>query len=269
MNRLIYNLGFWTFILTGISTSNAQSKNICISDSLFGNSEKHKVKVGIKSGNKMWNFRFGDYHITKSKTGWLTSTEKSNFLYTKTESKSKYKFSLTLANKTRDTAIVNSLNKTSIKELHSFELFKNFHVGYDEVAKQYEFFTSFITLNNYKDEIWELLIENTYDKNFDSKNISFLKHKQRVIHINPVSSKQCSKDKRWFPALGYEFEENGESLCAMQYFGGGLFGQNKYFVWLKTDLDPKLEFILSAAMTAIMEVRGPDYLEQMLFNDND
>jgi len=268
MNKFILKLCFLCLLLS-TSLIQAQRNGICMSEELSSNSEMMKVKMGTKWFNKMWDFKFGDYNIVSSKTGWTTTTEKSNLLNTRTEGKSEYKFSFLLNDKTADTAIVNALNKTSIKELHSFELFSNVFIGDDELLEQTDFFTSFITLTSNKNETWELLIEDTYSKESGFKYDAFLTYNDRIITINPVSSKDCNEDKRWFPALGYEFIENGKSLCAVQYFGGGTFGNNKNRVWLKADLQPNMKLVLAAAMTALLEVRGPDYIEQLYFNGND
>ncbi|MFL1011011.1 hypothetical protein [Flavisericum labens] len=268
MKKIVFIIVFWGLTLFGVSYSHAQRKNICISDDLSAHSEILKVKLGVKWNNRTWKFKFGDYKIAKSKTGWFTTTTKSNLLNTRTESRSKYKFSFLLNDKTKDTAIVNALNTTSIKALHSFQLFENFYIGDDELIQQADFFSSFITLSSNREETWELLIANTYSKDEESEKIAFLKNGERIIEIIPVSSKDCQKDKRLFPALGYEFIENEQSLCALQYFGGGIVGYKKNIIWMRSDLKPKMKLILAAAMTAIMEIRGPGYIEQLLFGNN-
>jgi hypothetical protein len=57
------------------------------------------------------------------------------------------------------------------------------------------------------------------------------------------------------PAMGYEFTENGQSLCAVQYFSEGMGGSNTFFVWMRRDVDPRSKLMLAAAMTAVLEMK--------------
>ena len=57
--------------------------------------------------------------------------------------------------------------------------------------------------------------------------------------------------------MGYEFTENGHSLCAFQSFGGGLRGGTRA-VWMERSLDAKLKLMLAAAMTTILQVDSSD-----------
>ena len=56
--------------------------------------------------------------------------------------------------------------------------------------------------------------------------------------------------------MGYEFTEAGKPLSAVQYYGGGLLGMNKIFVWLHPNNDDQTKLILAGAMTAILQVRA-------------
>jgi hypothetical protein len=55
--------------------------------------------------------------------------------------------------------------------------------------------------------------------------------------------------------LGYEFIENGQSLCALQYYGGGAFGMNKNIIWIRRNLEARMKLILAAAMTAVLQIK--------------
>jgi len=250
--------------------SYGQQKNICISEELSNNSDKLKVKLGIKWSNQIWNFKFGDYKVVGSKTGWKTSKEKSNFFGSKAETEIKYDFAFRLTNKLADTAIVRASKNVSVGEIRSFELFDGFFIGDDEVLSQTSFFISHIRLSNQKEGVWTLVLAKSYHKDLDSEEIAFLQNEERTIIIAEVSSRECSGDKQQFPALGFEFIENDKAIGAVQYAGRGAFGYNKNMVWLKSDLDENFKLVLAAAMAALMEIRGPDYLEQMYFgNDED
>jgi len=70
-------------------------------------------------------------------------------------------------------------------------------------------------------------------------------------------------DTRLFPALGYEFIENGQTLSALQYFGGGALGYNKNIVWIHNSLDEKVKLILAAASTAILQIQTDSHQEEL------
>ena len=54
--------------------------------------------------------------------------------------------------------------------------------------------------------------------------------------------------------MGYEFTENGKTICAMQYYGGGAFGLNKNIFWIDSTLNQSMKLIVAAAMTSILEM---------------
>lgn len=87
MNRDILIFCLLTLLLIGTSFTQAQPKNIVISDDLTATAEMFKV---IGTNPKL---KFGDYAVLKSKIGWAVTSERTNLLNTKTESKSKNKFS--------------------------------------------------------------------------------------------------------------------------------------------------------------------------------
>jgi hypothetical protein len=56
--------------------------------------------------------------------------------------------------------------------------------------------------------------------------------------------------------MGYEFVENGRSLCAVEYFSSGLAGSAKNTVWMDRNADTRLQLVLAAAMTAVLELQA-------------
>ena len=96
MRKHLFNYFLLVLFIIGSEISNAQKKNIVISDALLENAEMMKVKMGTQWMGKMWKFKFGDYAITKNKLGWTKITQKSNFLSTKVETKIGYKFNFVL-----------------------------------------------------------------------------------------------------------------------------------------------------------------------------
>jgi hypothetical protein len=260
MNKVIFKICLLVLLLMGASFAQAQRKDIIISDDLTATTEVFKVKMGTQWMGKIWNFKFGDYAVVKSKLGWTVTTEKANLLDTKTESKTKNKFSFVLSNSTLDSAIVNAVNEITIKELRSFNIFSSNHfeinLGSDELLMSTNLFSSFITTNSNKNDVWVLYLEQTDGNEVEYKYEGVIRNEDRIIKIIPVSSNKKGTDSRMIPALGFEFIENEQSLCAVQYFGGGAFGFNKNIVWIKSELEPRMKLILSAAMTSLMQLKN-------------
>jgi len=260
MKKVVFKICLWALLLMGYSFTQAQSKNIIISDDLAATAEVFKVKMGTQWMGKIWKFKFGDYAVVKSKLGWTVTTEKTNLLDTRTENKTENKFSFVLSNKTSDSAIVNAMNNITIKELRSFWIFSNnnfeFNIGSDELLMSASFFSSFITTSSNKNDVWVLQLEQTDGSEVDYKYEGVIGNENRIIKIVPVSSNINGIDSRMLPALGFEFIENEQSICAVQYFGGGAFGFNKNIVWIKSELEPRMKLILSAAMTCLMQLKN-------------
>lgn len=255
MTTFPLRLWFLWLLLSTAGFSHAQ-KNIVISDSLAANADKLNVKMGTQGFGKIWKFRFGDYAVVSSKAGWTTTSRKSNFFNTKTESASKEKFSFTLAGKTTDTARVNAVNNIQVEALQEVGITPHFSVGSNEVLLDAHNFSAFITVNNDTSDLWSLFMNTAVGSNTDSKYEAFLTNGERKILIAPTTSNKNGGDSRSQPALGYEFIENGKSLGAVQYYGGGMLGMNKNMVWIDRTLDEKMKLILAAAMTAVLQIKA-------------
>jgi hypothetical protein len=261
MARFQHKICFLGLLLIFTVFAKAQNKELMISKKLAKNSEMLKVKMGTQWMGKIWKFKFGDYEVVDSKMGWKKVKTKSNLLNTKSEVNSNQKFSFVLTNKTNDSAIVNAVENISIEQLQSYELFPNFYLGSDELLKESRNFSAFISTTSNKEETWALVMKNTQGSKVAYENEAFLTNGERLIKIIFVSSKKDTKNRSQLgmilnlPAMGYEFMENDHSLCAMQYYGGGVLGTNKNIIWLKSDLDSSMKLIYAAAMTAIMQIK--------------
>ncbi|WP_223552313.1 hypothetical protein [Aestuariivivens sp. NBU2969] len=252
----LFKFFFLVFIVSCTEISNAQRKDIVISEYLSSNSDMMKVKMGTAWLGRIMNFKFGDYTVLrKSRMRPGVTVQKSNILGTKSESKTNYKFSFTLTNKMVDSAFVDALYSKNIDRIHSFELFHIFYLGSDEVLKDSTNFIANISLSSNINDKWSLSLQINSGTKTEFKHGGTLTNGDRVIWIEPVSSNRFGKDKRWFPALGYEFTENKKAICAVQYFGGGSFGLNKNRIWIDSNLNEEMKLILAASMVAIMQLK--------------
>lgn len=231
-------------------------KDIVLSDSFTANADKLPVKMGSQGPGKMWKLRFGEYTTITSKAGWTTTSTKGNLFNTKTESISKQKFSFVLGDKTNE-ANVNAARNVSTDMWHGLDLFPNILGSTDVTLKDSSNFTAFITINGDTTAIWALLVSMVSGAGTGSNYQAILSDGQRKITIYPASSNKNGEDKRSLPALGYEFVENGTTIAALQYFGGGMFGTNKNIVWLSKALDEKFRLLLAAASAAILQANAP------------
>jgi hypothetical protein len=235
-------------------------KNIVISDSLKANADEMKVKMGGQGVGKTWKFRFGDYGIISSKQGWTTTSTKGNFFNTKTESKTTQKFSFVMAGGTGDTAFVNAASNIEVKQLQESELLNHIFVGKNEMLKESNNFSAFININGDTTNTWALLmnvIQGTQvEGNYSYE--AFMTDGARKIFLVPATSNKNGDDKRSVPAAGYELVEDGVSIAAIQYYGGGMMGMNKNIIWINRNLDAKMKLILAASLSAVLQKKMND-----------
>jgi len=276
--KLNYPLLFASLLLIS-NPSYAQQKDIAISEVLVTNGEKLPVKMGTQWMGKIWNIRFGEYAVVSSKMGWLNYSSRSNAFDTRTETISAQKFSFVLANKASDSARVNAGNdvmeewKTAIETTVDLDITNVLNAlvsrspfsGYAEgeafvtLARKVKLsesdnFNAFITINGDTTDTWIVSMVVTRDQHTPGYYEGFLTNGEREILIVKVNSNKNGQDSRKIPALGYEFVENGQSLSALQYNGGGSFGMNKNIIWLSKDNDAKINLVLGAAMTAVLQI---------------
>lgn len=257
MKTILFKTIFLAFLIVHTGISNAQQKGIIIPESLAANSEAWKVKMGTQWMGKIWKIRFGDYVVTDSKMGWITTSYKSNMFNTKSESKTTQKFAFTLSNNTGDFAKVNAAIDIEVKVLKETELFSFLSIGEDEILLDSRNFTAMININQDTTETWILFMNINLGSTVEEGGTAFLSNKDRKILITSAQS-NASKGafSSMLPAMGYEFQENDETLGAVQYFGGGAMGTNKNMVWIDNRLDSKMKLILAAAMTAIIQLEN-------------
>ena len=237
-----------------IPASISAQKNIIIDESLAANADQYKVKMGTQAFGKIWKFRFGNYAVLSSKNGWTVTSEKSNFMNTRTERKSSEKFSFKLGSGS-DVVTVNAANDITFEMTNEIQLFSNISWGNDEVIKRSDNFLAMINFNEDTTENWALLVNAERAVAAGNQFEGVLTNGTRNINITSASSNKEGEDNRALPAMGYQFEENGLYLSAVQYYGGGALGMNKNIVWINKGIDAKLKLIVAAAMTALLQIK--------------
>ena len=99
-------------------------------------------------------------------------------------------------------------------------------------------------------KIWALLMNSVRGSNTKKIYEASLTDGERKIFIFPTSSNKNGDDKRSKPAVGYALMENGKSLCALQYYEGGMLGMHKNIICIYKDFDAKFKLLPAAAATA-------------------
>ncbi len=237
-----------------------EKKNIIISKDLEENADVYRVKAGTQWMGKTFKFKFGGYEVVDSKNGPTISSGKSSLFSTQSESKSENRFSFTLEDKAlSDSVIVNAALQTTLKEIQALNIvnidFVSIYLGEDELLLDAEIFSAFIhTLSN-PDDVWFLALDKSKGTESSTVHHGVLSNEVRSIDIIPVTSQKKGEKQVLFPAYGYEFIENGKSICALQYWSSGAVGGPQSTIWLRSDVKPQLKIILAGAITAIMQYK--------------
>lgn len=236
-----------------VITGYAQQKDIVLDGDLQANAERMKVKMGTQWMGKIWKFKFGDYAVTDSNSGWMTTTSHKKMFSFKESSVTEQEFSFILEDGTGDRAIANVAFSIGSEALVSLIDFGDFAIGSDVALSGSQNFSAFLYTGSMEDDVWVLVLNKGGSMSGEEVFTGFLTNQKQTIYIYPTSSNKEGNDSRSLPALGYEFAEGERALCAMQYYGGGALGYNKNVIWLRSDLDQHQKLILAAAMTSLLQ----------------
>ena len=253
--------------------ASAGPKHILISDSLLANADQWNVKRKDRwVGMNRWTF--GEFGVVASKTGWTTGCSDTNFFKTKMESHAENKFSFVMSNTTADSAFVNATHQIIARSNPGLKIAEGVHVGGTGQTVETDRFVASITIGRDTTEMWVLFIGDSVVSEIGSERYDLAGYKSvliqgdRRIALVPVFSKDLTKKPSFGsmltsvlpPAMGYEFIENGHSLCAVEYFSSGISGAYKNTVWMEKSADPRLRLALAAAMTLVLELKCEDPL---------
>lgn len=251
----------------------SQKPRLMISDSLRSRADELPVKFKAISVSVV-KLKFGEYSVGQTKMGWEKSTEKSKIFSRGVESSSSQMFSFELLGPMTDVAQVNAVTKVETKTLREWVYFSytrnNFQFESsedEELLLQANSFTALLTINKDTTDIWTLIMTSFMGSkvNDQYKRVAILTNGIRKIDIVPVTSNENGEDKRMMPACGYEFRENEKALAALQFYGGGMFGDNKNIIWLPREEDPKMKLLLASALTTVLEhkLNNPGFSDHM------
>lgn len=238
------SLVLFTGLLAAHPVLAAQKKNIRLSDSLAARAARLDVKKGTQWAGHIARWHFGDYAVVASKGGWTTTRTDAWFF--ELASSTSEKFSFVLANGTADSATVNAARHVTVQSLRALPLGNGWWLGQDELVQESDNLVALISLARDTSDKWQLFM--------GVSNRTFLTNGTRTIVLSLASSNKDLYDVRGWPALGYEFVENGQSVGAVQFFSGSAAAPS--VVWLQRSLDAETKLILAAAMTAVLQVKS-------------
>ncbi|WP_445386514.1 hypothetical protein ACT6NV_06850 [Robiginitalea sp. IMCC44478] len=260
MRKPLQLLSFTAALL--YSCTQVLAQGIEIDELLQDTAPEWNVKIGAAWPGKISKYRFGDYAVADSKQGMATSTYTQKPFSRKASSRAEVAFTFALSNGENDSVFVRAASRSSMEELRASQIFEWLSIGEEGLQSATDYFEARMSLDNGAPPGWLLLLVRSWREDYGEEIISEMSNGEQTIQIVPVSSPSNGKGSRNITAMGYEFFSKGESLAAVQYYGGGAFGLNKNKVWLRPDLGAELRLVLAGAMTALMEYE----LQQGFFN---
>jgi len=238
--------------LTYVQSSSAQ-KLVRIDENLKLNSQQMRAKrKGISSVGK---YEFANYKVISGKGGWEKTTRKSHFFSDNSSIKSSTNKSFVFVNNEADTSIVNVSVAENVDIDGGSWIIRTFTSWSDAEVKNgegiYECAFSFSSDTT----LWSLLaiypvaaeVDGIYQTDDHTVFRGILTDNNTTIEIAEINVNEEGDNSFLNPVLGYEFWIGSESLAAVQ-----VLPANRWYVWIRNDLDSDLRFLLASAATAML-----------------
>jgi hypothetical protein len=238
--------------LAFVHSSSAQ-KFVRIDDSLKKNSQKMQAKrKGISSVGK---YEFGPYKVISGKGGWEKTTQKSPLFSDNSSIKSSTKKAFVFVSDEADTSIVNISVAENVAIDGGSWFIRTFTPWSDAEVKNGEgVFESTFSFSS-DTVVWNLLaiypvaaeVDGIYQTDDHTFFRGILTDNNTLIEITEINENEQGKNSFLNPVLGYEFWLDSKSLAAVQ-----VLPANRWYVWIRDDLDSDLKFLLGSAATAML-----------------
>jgi hypothetical protein len=248
-------------LLVGLPAAAAE-ESIAISDSLAANADELAVKQGGQGFGQIFKWRIGEHAVISSKLHTTNVTTKSNLLKTKTERHSTTEFAFIMCNPTSDSVSVTAVRRVMDESTSEFKLGKHLGLGENGLLHASDSCTATIVVSGDTAQTWTFLKASISAPQFDWA--AYLSDGTRRVLLSAVTAnaRSDSTHRGFFsqfaahiipPAMGYEFFEDGRSICALQTFGGRS-RKNPRRVWMHRGLDARMKLVLAAAMTTVLQI---------------
>jgi hypothetical protein len=230
-------------VLSMIATCVVAQKEMQLDEDFVKNSTPMIAKPkGIGSVTK---YQFGPYRIASGKEGITTTTSKSGILSANSKSKSKRKLSFVFVKDEKDSVVVNVSVDTDISELNA-----TMAIGFSMVNSAKENYMAIFTMPS-DTTTWRMMIGSltgTGVKDGDHFK-GVLTDGNSTIEIRDVDQWNTGKKASFGVAIGHTFHMQDKSIAAVQASPDTFV---KKTVWIRHDVDSRLQLILAAASAALM-----------------
>lgn len=241
-------------VTSGIFAPSASAQTyIRIDEGLKLNSQVMRAKrKGISAIGK---YEFGGYKVVSGKAGWTKSSQKSPLFSDNSSRKSSSNSSFVMVRDGADTVVANLRVAENVEIdggswlIRVLTNWNDAEVKHGEGVFETSFFFSSDSLSWNMVAIYPLMVEvdGMYQMDEHSYFRGVLSDEQNLIEISEITEREDGKNSLLNPFLGYEFREGSKSLAAVQVLPG-----NKWYVWIRENLDPQLKFVLASAAAAML-----------------
>jgi len=238
------------FGLSISSLSVMAQKEMKLDEALVKNSTPMPAKPkGIGTVTK---YQFGRYKIASGNAGVTVTTSKSGIFSAYSESKSKKKLSFVFVKDEIDSVVVNVSVNTDVSELEA-----SFASGFSMVNASDENYSAIFTIPS--DTVtWRMLIGSRVGEGVKGGTFKgVLTDGNTIIELKEVDQYTTGKKANFGLSLGHTFTLKENSIAAVQASPDTFV---KKTVWIREDIDSRLQMILAAASAAMM-VRAEGGLE--------
>jgi hypothetical protein len=235
-----------TIMLIHIQTTNAQfkKKDMKLDSAFQSRADRMEVKMGWEISGKLWNYKFGAYHLTANKLYANKENETTNFWGTKSTITSKHKFYFELSDDQLHANKVEGSIQNNLTILNGLRLSNNLYIGESGLKNGKRNFLATITGSG-DTTGWKLVVM----ERSDSPWVGVLTNGTRTIDIIRLFEFEDGSKPQMGMSSGCELKENNEIIGAVQYYGNRY---NNNVVWLLTSMDPKEKCFIATALTALM-----------------
>ena len=228
-------------------------KLIKIDESLKTNS--HEIRAKRKGVSSVGKYEFGTYKVISGKGGWEKTSSKSPLFSDNSSIKSSTKNSFVFVNEKADTALVNISVAENVEIDGGSWLIRTFTPWSDAEVKNGEGVFECTFSFSSDTAQWSLVaiypvaaeVDGMYQLDDHTFFRGILTDNQSLIEIAEITINEEGKNPFLNPVLGYEFWHDSRCLAAVQ-----VLPANRWYVWIRDDLDPDLEFVLASAVTAML-----------------
>lgn len=233
--------------------SSAAQKLIRIDENLKMNSRQMQAKrKGISSVGK---YEFGPYRVISGKGGWEKSTSKSPLFSDNSSIKYSTTKSFVFVSEAADTAYTSISVAENVDIDGGSWIIRTFTPWSDAEVKTGEgVFECSISFSS-DNVLWDLVaiypvaaeVDGIYQTDDHTAFRGILTDDNIMIDIVEVNVDEKGKNSFLNPVLGYEFWLDSKCLAAVQ-----VLPANRWYIWMREDLDQDLDFILASALTAML-----------------